>query len=63
MKPDPQLGPAHKDRLAHIEASRGGAVRSPAETVLAEEIQSETEVMLKPYWEKRTPRRRGNEDA
>jgi hypothetical protein len=29
MKPDPQLGPAQKDRLARIEASRGGAMRSP----------------------------------
>jgi hypothetical protein len=54
MKPDPQLGPAQKDRLARIEASRGGAMRSPAGTVLAEEIQSETEVVLKPCWEKRT---------
>jgi hypothetical protein len=32
-------------------------------TVLAEKIQSETEVVLKPCWKKRTPRRRGNEDA
>jgi hypothetical protein len=31
--------------------------------VLAEEIQSDIEVVLKPCWEKRTPRRRGNEDA
>jgi hypothetical protein len=38
-------------------------MRSPAGTVLAEEIQSETEVVLKPCWEKRTPRRRGNKDA
>jgi hypothetical protein len=38
-------------------------MRSPARTVLAEEIQNETEVVLKPCWEKRTPRRRGNEDA
>jgi hypothetical protein len=63
MKPDPQLGPVQKDRLALIEASRGGAMRSPAGNVLAEEIQSETEVVLKPCWEKRTPRRRGNEGA
>jgi hypothetical protein len=46
-----------------MEASRGGAMRSPAGTVLAEEIQSGTEVVLKPYWEKKTPRWRGNEDA
>jgi hypothetical protein len=46
-----------------MEASRGGAMRSPAGTVLAEEIQSETDVVLRPCWEKRTPRRRGNEDA
>jgi hypothetical protein len=38
-------------------------MRSPAGIVLAEEIQSETEVVLKPCWEKRTPRWRGNEDA
>jgi hypothetical protein len=38
-------------------------MRLPAENVLAEEIQSETEVVLKPCWEKRTPRRRGNEGA
>jgi hypothetical protein len=63
MKPDPQLGPAQKDRLARIEASRGGVMRSPVGTVLAEEIQSEMEVVLKPCWEKRTPHRRGNEDA
>jgi hypothetical protein len=63
MKPDPQLGLAQKDRLARIEVSGGGAMRSPMETVLAEEIQSETEVVLKPCWEKSTPRRRGNEDA
>jgi hypothetical protein len=55
MKPDPQLGSAQKDRLARIEASRGGMMRSSAGTVLAEEIQSETEVVLKPCWEKRTP--------
>jgi hypothetical protein len=46
-----------------MEASRGGAMRSLAGTVLAEEIQSGTEVVLKPCWEKRTPRWRGNEDA
>jgi hypothetical protein len=63
MKLDPQLGPAQKDRLARIEASRGGAMRSPAGNVLVEEIQSEMEVVLKPCWEKRTPRQRGNEDA
>jgi hypothetical protein len=38
-------------------------MRSPAGTVSAEEIQSEMEVVLKPCWEKRTPRRRGNEGA
>jgi hypothetical protein len=38
-------------------------MRSPVGTVLAEEIQSETEVVLNPCWEKRTPRRRENEDA
>jgi hypothetical protein len=38
-------------------------MRSPAETVSTEEIQSEMEVVLKPCWEKRTPRRRGNEGA
>jgi hypothetical protein len=38
-------------------------MRSPAGNVLVEEIQSETEVVLKPCWEKRTPRQRGNEDA
>jgi hypothetical protein len=38
-------------------------MRLPVGTVLAEEIQSETEVVLKPCWKKRTPRRRGNEDA
>jgi hypothetical protein len=48
MKPDPQLGPVQKDRLAHIEASRGGAMRSPAGNVLVNEIQSETDVVLKP---------------
>jgi hypothetical protein len=37
-----------------MEASRGGAMRSPAGTVLAKEIQSETDVVLKPCWEKRT---------
>jgi hypothetical protein len=63
MKPDPQLGPVQKDRLARIEASRGDAMRSPAGNVLAEEIQSEMEVGLKPCWEKRTPRQRGNEGA
>jgi hypothetical protein len=46
-----------------MEASRGDAMRSPAGTVLAKEIQSETEVVLKPCWEKRTPHRRENEDA
>jgi hypothetical protein len=46
-----------------MEASRGGAMRSPAGTILAEEIQSVTEVVLKPCWEKMTPRRRGNEGA
>jgi hypothetical protein len=44
-----------------MEASRGGAMRSPAGTVLADEIQIEKKVVLKPCWEKRTPRRRGNE--
>jgi hypothetical protein len=63
IKPDPQLGPAQKDRLARLEASRGGAMRSPAGIVSAEDIQSEMEVVLKPCWEKRTPRRRGNEGA
>jgi hypothetical protein len=63
IRPDPQLGPSQKDRLARMEASRGGAMRSPVGTVLAEEIQSGTEVVLKPCWQKRTPRRRGNEDA
>jgi hypothetical protein len=63
MKPDPQLGPVQKDRLARIEASRGGVMKSPMRTVLAKEIQSETKVVLKPCWEKRTPRRRGNDDA
>jgi hypothetical protein len=38
-------------------------MRSPAGTVSVEEIQSEMEVVLKPCWEKRTPRRRGNEGA
>jgi hypothetical protein len=46
-----------------MEASRGGVMRSLARTVLAKEIQSETKVVLKPCWEKRTPRRRGNKDA
>jgi hypothetical protein len=36
------------DRLAHLEASRGSALRSPAGTVSAEDIQSEMEVVLKP---------------
>jgi hypothetical protein len=31
-----------------MEASRGGAMRSPVGTVLAEEIQSGTEVVMKP---------------
>jgi hypothetical protein len=31
-----------------MEASRGGAMRSPAGTVSAEDIQSEMEVVLKP---------------
>jgi hypothetical protein len=30
-----------------MEASRGGAMRSPVGTVLAEDIQSEMEVVLK----------------
>jgi hypothetical protein len=46
-----------------MEANRGGVMRSLTGTVLAEEIQSGTEVVLKACWEKRTPRRRGNEDA
>jgi hypothetical protein len=46
-----------------MEASRGGAMRSPVGTVLVKEIQSGTEVVLKPCWEKRTPRRRRNEDV
>jgi hypothetical protein len=46
-----------------MEASRGGTMRSPVGTVLAEEIQSGTEVVLKPCWEKRTLRWRGNEDV
>jgi hypothetical protein len=46
-----------------MEASRGGAMRSSAGTVLAEEIPSGTEVVLKPCWEKRTPCWRRNEDA
>jgi hypothetical protein len=46
-----------------MEASRGGVMRSPAGTVLVKEIQSGTEVVLKTCWEKRTPRRRGNENA
>jgi hypothetical protein len=44
-----------------MEASRGGAMRSPMGTVSAGEIQIEKKVMLKPCWEKRTPHRRGNE--
>jgi hypothetical protein len=31
-----------------MEASRGGAMRSPTGTVSAEDIQSEMEVVLKP---------------
>jgi hypothetical protein len=46
-----------------MEASRGGAMRSQVGTVLVEEIQTRTAVVLKPCWEKRTPRWRGNEDA
>jgi hypothetical protein len=46
-----------------LEASRGGAMRSPAGIVSAEDIQSEMEIVLKPSWEKRIPRRRGNENA
>jgi hypothetical protein len=46
-----------------MEASRGGVMRSPVGTISVEEIQSGIEVVLKPCWEKRTPRRRGNEDA
>jgi hypothetical protein len=46
-----------------METSRDGAMRSPAETVSAKEIQIEKKVGLKPCWEKRTPRRRGNEGA
>jgi hypothetical protein len=46
-----------------MEASRGGVMRSPTGTVLEEEIQSGTEVVLKPCWEERTPRWRGNKDA
>jgi hypothetical protein len=38
-------------------------MRSSVGTVSAEEIQSEMEVVLKPCWEKMTPRRRGNEGA
>jgi hypothetical protein len=38
-------------------------MRSPAGTASAEEIQNEMEVVLKPCWEKKTPRRRGNEGA
>jgi hypothetical protein len=38
-------------------------MRLPPGTMLAEEIQSETEVVLKPCWEKKTPCWRGNEDA
>jgi hypothetical protein len=36
-------------------------MRSPTGIVLVEDIQSEMEVVLKPCWEKRTSRRRGNE--
>jgi hypothetical protein len=36
-----------------MEASRGGAMRSSVGTVLVEEIQSRTEVVLKYCWEKR----------
>jgi hypothetical protein len=39
-----------------MEVSKGGTMRSQAGTVLAEEIQTGTAVVLKPYWEKRTPR-------
>jgi hypothetical protein len=46
-----------------MEASRGGVMKSQAGTVLVEEIQTRTAVVLKPCWEKRTPRWRGNEDA
>jgi hypothetical protein len=46
-----------------MEASRGDAMRSQAGTVLVEEIQTRTAVVLKPCWGKRTPRWRGNEDA
>jgi hypothetical protein len=46
-----------------MEVSRGGAMRSQAGTVLAEKIQTGTAVVLKPCWEKRTPRWRENEDA
>jgi hypothetical protein len=46
-----------------MEASRGGAMRSQVGTVLVEEIQKRTAVVLKPCWEERTPRWRGNEDA
>jgi hypothetical protein len=38
-------------------------MRSPAGIVSTEYIQSEMEVVLKPCWEKRIPRRRGNEGA
>jgi hypothetical protein len=38
-------------------------MKSSAGTVSAEDIQSEMEVVLKPCWEKRTSRRRGNEGA
>jgi hypothetical protein len=37
-----------------MEASRGGAMRSQAGTVLVEEIQTRTAVVLKPCWEKRS---------
>jgi hypothetical protein len=46
-----------------MEVSRGITMRSHAGTVLAEEIQNGTAVVLKPCWEKRTPRWRGNKDA
>jgi hypothetical protein len=46
-----------------MEASRGGTMRSQAGTVLVEEIQTGTVMVLKSCWEKRTPRWRRNEDA
>jgi hypothetical protein len=46
-----------------MEVSKGGAMRSQAGIVLAEEIQNGTAVVLKPCLEKRTPRWRGNGDA